>query len=529
MPWRKPQVEGEFPTLGYQVGEWIEEFCVIPDGIHQGEPYKLTDEMWRFLLHYYRLHATAFRNLDRPSAAFFYRGGVIFRPQKWGKGPFAATITCAETWGPTLFDGWDASGEPVGRSWPTPWGQIVATSEEQTDNVWLALYETVTRGKIADFPGLDIGIEDINLANGGKIEPKTASGRARLGARITFAVFDESGFMIISNGGVKLATIMKRNLGGMGGRWIETTNMYDPSEQSVAQLTHESNQKDVFIDYRPPRRTPDLANREQCLEELAIVYGDSHWVDLERIYADAQDPAVCPSPGDAYRFFFNLPHVGQSAAVDATRWDAKAKKGHLRSGETIALGFDGSRSLDCTSLIASRISDGRWFHLKTWNPADYAKHRVPRGDVDRVLTAAFEAYDVRYFYGDPYKWQEYFEIWDNRWPDRVVEFPTNIERRMDDAITRFQAAFNDKFTHDGDPTLSTHARNAALARGGRKKPRPDEDPSVVQYYQKIVKKHQNVHIDAFIAGILAEEARGKAIEDGALAASPYRKHGIEWI
>jgi hypothetical protein len=51
----------------------------------------------------------------------------------------------------------------------------------------------------------------------------------------------------------------------------------------------------------------------------------------------------------------------------------------------------------------------------------------------------------------------------------------------------------------------------------------------VQYYQKIVKKHANVHIDAFIAGILAEEARGKAIEDGALAPNPYAKHGIEWL
>jgi hypothetical protein len=174
--------------------------------------------------------------------------------------------------------------------------------------------------------------------------------------------------------------------------------------------------------------------------------------------------------------------------------------------------------------------DGRWFHIKTWNPADYPKHRVPRSDVDRVLTAAFEAYDVRYLYGDPYKWQEYFAIWDARWPgDRVVEFPTNVDRRMDNAITRFQTAFAGKFTHDGNPTLAAHARNAALARGGRKKPRPEEDQSVVAYYQKIIKKHANVHIDAFIAGILAEEARGQAIEDGAMAPSPYAKHGIEWL
>jgi len=520
VPWRKPQVKGEFPTLGYQVGEWIEANCVIPDGIHQGKPFLLTDEMWRFLLWVYRLHPKAELDVNRPSSAFLYRGSALFRPQKWGKGPFAATICCAEAFGPTRFDGWDGAHEPVGRSEPTPWIQLVATSEEQTDNTWLSLYEMATRGPIADIPGLDIGIEDINLPSGGKIEPRTASGRARLGARLTFALLDETGMMVESNGGVLLATTMKRNLAGMGRRWMETSNAYDPSERSIAQRTHESKARDVFIDHRPPRRTPDLSDREASIDELRYVYGDSWWVDVERIYADATDVAVCPTAADAYRFFFNLPHVGQSDAVDATRWDAKARPGNLSPGETIALGFDGSRTLDCTSLIASRISDGRWFHLRTWEPSKYPLHRVPREEVDQILTAAFAAYDVRFLYGDPYRWQEYFDVWDARWPDRVVEFPTNVERRMDAAIARFQSAFAGNFTHDGDPTLAAHAKAAALARGQRKRPRPEEDPSVVQHYLKIIKKRENVHIDAFIAGILAEEARGKAIEEGALAPPP---------
>ena len=32
MPWRGPEVPGEFPTLGYQVADWIEDMCAIPDG-----------------------------------------------------------------------------------------------------------------------------------------------------------------------------------------------------------------------------------------------------------------------------------------------------------------------------------------------------------------------------------------------------------------------------------------------------------------------------------------------------------------
>ena len=59
MPWRGPEHEGEFPTLGYDVGEWIEAHCVVPDGYRKGEPLLLTDEMWRFLLHFYRLYEHA--------------------------------------------------------------------------------------------------------------------------------------------------------------------------------------------------------------------------------------------------------------------------------------------------------------------------------------------------------------------------------------------------------------------------------------------------------------------------------------
>src|SRR6266508_2907961 len=126
MPWRGPEVEGEFPTLGYAVGDWIEANCVIPDGIRQGRPYRLTEEMWRFLFRFYRLHPDA-EILDpdadewRPSAPFVYRGGLLMRPQKWGKGPLAATVCLAEAFGPVLFDGWDSGGEPVGRAHPTPW------------------------------------------------------------------------------------------------------------------------------------------------------------------------------------------------------------------------------------------------------------------------------------------------------------------------------------------------------------------------------------------------------------------------
>lgn len=528
MPWRGPEVKGEYPTLGYLVGRWIEANCVIPDGNHQGEPFKLTDEMWKFLFRFYRLKPHARYVQARPSAAFENRGGLLMRPQKWGKGPFAAAICLAEAFGPVRFAGWDDDGDPTGEPHPTPWIQIVATSEEQTDNTWLAVYEMARRGPVADIPGIDIGVEDINLPSGGKIEPRSSAGKSRLGARLTFALLDETHLFVESNGGVLLASTMKRNIGGMSGRWLETTNAYDPSQKSVAQRTHEAKLPDVVVDYRPAPKAPDQADDEDCLAALAHVYGDSWWVDHDRVLSDARDPNVCPSWADALRYFFNLIVVGVSDAVDPTKWDTRARPRDLVPKQKIALGFDGSRSSDCTSIIASRLTDGRWFKIRTWKPADYDDHLVPRTEVDQTMKDAFEAYDVIYLFGDPYRWQEYFDVWAARWPGKVVEFPTNVEKRMDDAIVRFQAVFRGDFTHDGDETLGTHAKNAAMSKGRKRSPRPDEDPALPHHYLRVVKKREGHHIDDFVAGLLAEAARGQAIEDGALVEEPVQPFFASW-
>ena len=518
MPWRGPEVKGEYPTLGYAVADWIEANCVIPDGELQGEPYKLTDEMLAFLLRYYRLKPNAVYNERKPSAAFHNRGGQLMRPQKWGKGPFAAAICLAEAFGPVRFAGWDEHGEPLGKAHPTPWVQIVATSEEQTDNTWLCVYEMARRSPtISKFDGVDIGVEDINLPSGGKIERRSSSGKARLGARLTFAVFDETHLFVEANGGVLLATTMKRNIGGMGGRWLETTNAYDPSQKSIAQRTQEAKLPDVVVDYRPPLRVPRADDDDDCLNQLRHVYGDSWWVDVERVLLDARDPGVCPTWADALRFFFNLIVVGVSDAVDATLWAARARARDLKPLEAIALGFDGSRSQDCTSLMASRIRDGRWFHIKTWNPADYPDHQIPRGEVDATMWNVFEAYKVWFLFGDPYGWQPYFDKWSSQWPDKVVEFPTNIDSRIDDAVVRFRGQLDYGLTHDGDELVRQHIAGASLANGKRRAPRPEDDASITYHYLRVIPKRDKGHIDAFIAGLLAEVARGKAIEEGALA------------
>ncbi len=530
MPWRGPTVKGEFPSLGYLVGEWIEDNCLIPDGPRMGEPYILTNEMWRHLVWAYRLREDATQHDG--SDAFVFVGSQLMRPQKWGKDPFLATRVIFHALGPSLFAGWDANGEPVGMEHPSPWICIAATEERQTVNTYQPVRYMLEKGPLASTPGLDVGVMRTTLPGGGYIDPVTRSATGRLGGRFTFVTITESGILVGDSptGGVEFARVLKRNVAGMGGMWTEATNAFDPTELSVAQRTMEADADDVFIDYRRPTRSPvPLDDEDGLIREIIHLYGDSAkanggWVSERRILAEIR--RADSGEGHSRRFWLNEITAGSKVAVEPAQWHSLARPNPknpendpLKPGETIALGFDGSRARDCTSIRACRIRDGRLFHVKIWNPAEYPGHTVPRLEVDKQVRNLFEVYNVYYLFADPFYWQDYLDAWAGEFPKKVVEFPTNQEIRMDKAIRRFLTAYRaGELTHDGNKESTEHAFNAVLTKGKRKAARDQEDPDgAPEHYLKLEKKREGVHIDDFVAGILAYEARGQAIEDGALA------------
>lgn len=521
MPWRGPEEKGEFPTLGWIIGQQIEEMCIVPDGPRMGEPYLLTDEMWNHLLWAYRLRpeATEFDGTD----AMVHSGSQLVRPQKWGKDPFAAAWTIAACFGDVVFAGWDAHGEPVGRPHPSPWAACAATAEDQVANTFRPIVTMLRDGPLCDTPGLDIGETRVKLPGVGWIDPVTASARARLGGRFTWVTMTESGLLVGEGptGGVTFGRVLKRNVAGMGGGWLEITNPWDPTENSLAQRTYEAKAEDVFIDYRLPRRHVPLDDDAALLREVIYLYGNSAkasggWVSEQRILREIQNPAT--GEAEARRFFLQEITSGVRSAVDGARWDSLARQDDpLRPGEAVTLGFDGSRARDATSLRICRIRDGRLFHGRIWLPADYEDPKVMRAEVDQAVTDAFAAYDVWYLFADPHLWQDYIGRWAGTWDKKIVEFWTNVETRMDAAILRFTTALAaGDLTHDGNEASTQHAKNAALAKGKLKPRREGDAPGTPAHYLRVVKKREGHLIDDFVAGILAYAARGKAIEDGAL-------------
>jgi phage terminase large subunit-like protein len=227
------------------------------------------------------------------------------------------------------------------------------------------------------------------------------------------------------------------------------------------------------------------------------VYASAPWVDRARLVREVRDPGV--PWGEVQRFYFNLPSAGTLAAVDPALWAAQARKRELVAGERIALGFDGSHSQDATALVAC-TADGWLTRVEIIErPANVEEWRVDRSRIHRALEHVFECYDVAYLLADPWRWQDELEELAARWPERIVEFPTNSLRRMAPAVDRFRTALQEeRITHDGDPGLARHVLNARLRKVGR-----DEDG---RGRYSLEKAGPGRLIDACVASVLAYEA-----------------------
>lgn len=529
----------EFPTLGYAVQEFIEAHCVIPDRDQQGEPFILTDEQLRFCLWFYRVRPDVkYLKSKRAwkSPFTFTRGGQLVRPQKWGKGPFAAALVCAEAAGPVVFDGWDADGAPVGRQWPTPLIQITAISEDQTDNVWTALQPMIELGPFAaEIP--DTGITRINLPGGGQIEPVTSSSKSRLGQRVTFIVQDQTESWTQTNGGRALADNQRRNIAGMGGRWLSTPNAWDPTEDSVAQYTAEHEHAGVYHDDVDVPESLSIRNKRERRKALKLVYGDSYWVDLDRVETEIE--ALLPrDPAQAERWFLNRKRSEEGKAFDADAWDATADREYVPDESAlVVLGVDGARFRDAIAIVGTEVETGHQWVVGIWERPDWADetYEHPFEEVDGVMVDAFERFDVWRAYVDPQHIDPLVTRWQGRWGDKVViEWHTNRPKPTAFAVRNYLDAIGAAaahlgrggegpagFSHDGDLDMRRHVRNAV-----RMKTNVRDDEGQPMFVLQKDRPNSPRKIDGAMAGTLSWEARSDAIAAGATKRQAFRVGGF---
>lgn len=479
----------------------------LPSPDDERKPFILTDEQALFIIDWYGLD-------DR--GEFIYRRAIAERAKGWGKSPLVGgAMALPELAGPTVFDGWDADGEPVGRERgpgdTPPLIQIAAVSEEQTDNTYGAIYHMLTanNGRAADELGIDLGRTRLFLRDRpGELHPVTASAGSREGQRLTFAVLDETHLWTPRNGGIKLAATIRRNAAKMNGRTVETTNAPSIGGKSVAERSESDVERGFsgILHYvkRPPKEPQPDWTDEELLAGLRVSYGDAHWIDLDRILKEIRDPATAWD--DALRFFFNIRTVGSGRAVDPRLWDSLKAPREVPEGTVIGLGFDGSISQDVTGLRGC-TADGYSFLLGSWErPAGEPDWTVPREEVHAAVANAFRRYRVGLMLCDPPKWWSEIEEWaakyDEKDTERVLAFDTNQPRRFSPAVDRWLVAMREgAHTHDGDPLTADHVKACHL----RKVRDADlEDDGRTRYV--LVKGEDRHRIDLAIADVLAYEA-----------------------
>lgn len=484
-------------TLGWDVLDWGSTYLAQPDGDNKGETWVYTDEQARFILWFYAVDAVG---------RFLYRRGIIMRVKGAGKTPMMAALACTELLGPCRFAGFNARGQPIAKPHPSPRVQLAGVSQDQADNCMSLVVEMLGHGSAADEYQLDIGLTRVYSNTGGKLEPVTASIKSREGQRPTFAELDETALWTPQNKGPALAATIRRNLGKVGGRSLETTNAFVPGEDSVAESTWEyyqaiqegrASNAGLLMDNRSAPPDTDIRDKDNCLAALRYCYGDATWVDLERIWQEIQDPAT--REPEARRFYLNQIVAGEYSWIPKHAWDAISVVDSIQPGEEITIGFDGSIRNDATALVGCRMSDGLLFPIRVWEaPPGDKDWEVDVLDVVAEVHQAFQRFKVVRMNCDPAYWQDIVGRWAVEHQDLVFEWWTNRPLAMSRAIERLETAILTKsVTHIGAAVLTRHVLNTEV-----------EHTAYGMRLRKSAKGGER-KIDAAVAAVLAYEARAE--------------------
>lgn len=501
-------------SLGYQVLRWAEKYLLQPDGEHAGQPWQFTVEQKRFILWLYAIDSRG---------RWLYSSASLRRPKGWGKTPLLAALAIIEFIGPCRFSHFDKkTGLPIAKAVGLPLIQIAATSIDQTANT-----RDMVRGMLANSPAeveydIEIGKERIQFRSGrpGRIEPVTSSSRTLEGARPTFVIGDETHHWISSNGGIGVYEVLDRNVRkttGAGSRFVESTNAFNPNEESVAQRTYDAfmkkpNSKLLYDCVEADCDDIDLTDVEAVELGLRQAYGDSHWVDIQGLIDAIQDPRT--TKAQAYRFYLNKIQESADAWMAKPIWNGLLKDiDPIKPGDQIAIGFDGSLYSDATAIVGCRLRDGKLFliHLDEDPGIPGREWQVDTLLADKRMREAFATYRVEWVYADPSYWQNVVGTWaldfkeaDRDGRDIVFEFSPQRAKQMCEAVERFHTAAHlaEGICHDGNPDLARHVSNAVAY----------EVPQGTLIRKE--SKRSRKKIDAAVAAVLAYEARAEAIADG---------------
>jgi hypothetical protein len=547
-----PLDEEPWPTLGPQVCDLLETYSIFGPGSLKGQPYRLDAEkraaIYRAYEVYPRGHVWAGRRR-------FKRVGYSVR-KGLAKTELLAQITYAELHreGPVRCDGFDASGNPVGRPVADPYIPLLAVTVEQVEELaYGALYVLCTEGPDADL--FDATLDRIirlgyNGAADGKAVPLSNSPGSRDGARTTFQGFDEPHRLYLPRAiaahETMVANLEKRSMEDPWGFYVGTAG--ELGQGSIAEGLH--------------AEAEQIARGEIDDPQLAYIHRDAGQVhdgsgksghDLSTIegridaireatgsigeYSPGQFHSIArqwdrPTADKSYleRVWLNRWVKSNAQAFDPKRWGELAVPDPIKPGAFVTAGFDGARFRDSTGIVLTEVETGKQQLWATWERPidgegrDVADWEVPEAEVTAAWEEIIRTFNLWKCFGDPPHWTETFGSWAGRWPDKFEEWWTNRLRPMAFAVKQYREAMDTRAVphvvrdgNDGDAAFDRH-----IAAAGRKDVEiyDDTDKEKTRRLFVLQKIHPDRKFDNAMAGCLSWQARLEAIKTGARAPQP---------
>jgi hypothetical protein len=534
-----PLDEEQWPTLGRQVCQLIEERAVFGPGSLKGQPARLDDEkravIYKAYEVYPRGHELAGRRRFRRVRISWRKGTA--KTELLGWVAYAELHPEAEV----RFDGWDAYGNPVGRPVRDPYIPLLAYTADQVEELaYNVLYVVCTDGPDADL--FDSGLERIVRLDergraDGKAVPLAQSPNARDGARTTFQGYDETHRLNMARHLAAYETmeanLPKRPLDDPWSMGITTAG--EPGGGSVAELDKDEaeliakgkvDEPELFYFHRQASDGHDLTTMAGRVEAVREASGPAAaWSDLRGIAKQWDRPGSDHSYLE--RVWLNRWTQTDAQAFDAKRWRELGRSGYrIPRGAPVTAGLDGSRWKDTTALVVTEIETGFQHRFGLWVPEDLPDGEVPVLEVDQAVAEMFDRWHVVRFYGDPARgWDARLADYSGRHGPKVVaEFYTdsrNLRRTALMCRSYAQSIKAGEVTNDGDDDFLLHV-GAAQKRNTNMQ----DDEGKFLWVMSKERPDSPRKIDLAMAGGLSWQARLDAMAKGSWEPEPEQDTSI---
>lgn len=302
--------------------------------------------------------------------------------------------------------------------------------------------------------------------------------------------------------------------------WLfETTTMYKPGQNSIAEETYEvSKMADegrlrrdsrlLFIHRWGQITEDEMVDEAKLRAALVDAEGDAaEWLDQDRIIDDIYSPDN--DVNESIRYYLNALAGSAASWLTPAQIEAAKTQSSLQPGDSVALGFDGSLTGDSTALVAVRLEDNlvQLLHIQEAPTDSTAKTwSVDQDMVDAAVAAAFRDFEVKAFFADPPFWQDRIERWELKWGKQLapstrqhpIMWWTSRRAQMAAAVEAAHTLVTtgEARIHDDAP-LIRHLNNAC--RGGKN----DE----LIYKESKMSRHK---IDAAVTMVVALKAASVA-------------------